>query len=171
MSDTNDILFRWFSGGVDPNVETAGELVASHMSDVYVCDKANMLNDRVFPACESEIEVLFVAAIETFGREFFENIVYRVRSGAGSFLFVGDCGDYFSRLTVEPQKTVGQYRADFFLTFSEYGPGDDGRGAYYVRNLVVECDGHNFHERTPEQARRDRKRDRYFQRMGLRVRS
>lgn len=37
------------------------------------------------------------------------------------------------------------------------------------RILVVECDGHEFHERTPEQAERDRSRDRAFQEFGATV--
>jgi very-short-patch-repair endonuclease len=33
--------------------------------------------------------------------------------------------------------------------------------------LVVECDGHNFHERTTEQVSRDNRRDRAMQRLGI----
>jgi hypothetical protein len=33
--------------------------------------------------------------------------------------------------------------------------------------IVVECDGHQFHERTPEQASKDRKRIRALQRLGV----
>lgn len=32
--------------------------------------------------------------------------------------------------------------------------------------VVIECDGHDYHERTKEQARRDREKDRAFQRAG-----
>ena len=35
--------------------------------------------------------------------------------------------------------------------------------------VVVECDGHNFHERTKEQAARDRRRDREIQERGFKV--
>ncbi|MCP5810307.1 endonuclease domain-containing protein, partial [Klebsiella pneumoniae] len=35
--------------------------------------------------------------------------------------------------------------------------------------LLVECDGHNFHERTPEQAKRDRSRDRDLAFQGYRL--
>jgi hypothetical protein len=35
--------------------------------------------------------------------------------------------------------------------------------------VVVECDGHDFHERTVEQASRDRKRDRELQRLDIPV--
>lgn len=32
--------------------------------------------------------------------------------------------------------------------------------------ILIECDGHDFHERTKEQARKDRSRDRRIQRRG-----
>lgn len=46
------------------------------------------------------------------------------------------------------QATLGAVRVDFLL-FAKDG-----------RRLVIECDGHEFHERTKEQAARDRSRDR-----------
>ena len=55
------------------------------------------------------------------------------------------------------------YRLDFLIMVArdlESGPFGD---------IAVECDGHDFHERTKEQAKRDRKRDRDLQAMGLRV--
>ena len=50
---------------------------------------------------------------------------------------------------VFPQFPIGPYRADFALISSS-------------GFLVVECDGHDFHERTKEQAAHDRKRDRFM---------
>lgn len=59
------------------------------------------------------------------------------------------------------QHLLGDYRADFFLTgYHENSP---------VRSVVVEVDGHEFHERTKEQARHDRSRDRAVQRRGHKV--
>jgi len=61
---------------------------------------------------------------------------------------------------VYPQCNVGKYRVDFLV---EQGWAD-------VRHVVVvECDGHDFHEKTKEQARRDKARDRYMQTFGLSV--
>lgn len=48
---------------------------------------------------------------------------------------------------IEPQRQIGQDRVDFLLSF-------DGH------SLVVEADGHDFHERTKAQAQRDKARDR-----------
>lgn len=36
-------------------------------------------------------------------------------------------------------------------------------------NVIIECDGHDFHEKTKEQAQRDKKRDRDLQMAGYRV--
>lgn len=47
------------------------------------------------------------------------------------------------------QAKLGPYRADFFIK----APG---------QRMVIECDGHDFHDRTKEQAARDRRRDRMF---------
>jgi very-short-patch-repair endonuclease len=37
------------------------------------------------------------------------------------------------------------------------------------RIMIVECDGHDFHEKTKDQARRDKQRDRFFQSKGYKV--
>lgn len=59
------------------------------------------------------------------------------------------------------QVKIGDFRVDFLFTVVS----EDG-----VRSkLVVECDGHNFHERTKEQAARDRSRDRQLQQSGYTV--
>ena len=52
---------------------------------------------------------------------------------------------------ITPQAEIGNYKADFLLWFQL------GR---HIGGLVIECDGHAFHERTKEQAGRDKKRDR-----------
>ncbi len=52
------------------------------------------------------------------------------------------------------QEQIGRYRVDFlFICFM----ADKSK-----KYLVVECDGHDFHEKTKEQARRDKARDRFF---------
>lgn len=59
---------------------------------------------------------------------------------------------------IETQKQLGQYRVDFLLTDTDYDV-----------KVVIECDGHDFHERTKEQAERDRTRDRSLQAAGYLV--
>ena len=61
-----------------------------------------------------------------------------------------------SLLTIRPQHKVCNHRTDFMIEYRD------------VR-AVVECDGHDYHERTKEQAQHDRELDRAFQREGFRV--
>lgn len=63
--------------------------------------------------------------------------------------------------SLEQQQSIGNYRADFLV--STHGP--DKR----TRQLVIEVDGHDFHERTKEQAARDKARDRYMVTQGIEV--
>lgn len=60
-----------------------------------------------------------------------------------------------ARLVVFPQALIDGYRADFFASLHvEY------RDEALVNWIAVECDGHDWHERTPQQAAYDRARDR-----------
>jgi very-short-patch-repair endonuclease len=65
-----------------------------------------------------------------------------------------------SQVQAQAEIVAGQtkYRADFLISDEESG-----------LRIVVECDGHDFHERTKEQASRDKKRDRDMLAAGYRV--
>lgn len=57
-------------------------------------------------------------------------------------------------LTLTQQVQIGSYRVDFLLTYLDEPLGrEPGR-------VAVEIDGHDFHERTKQQAQRDKSRDR-----------
>lgn len=63
-------------------------------------------------------------------------------------------------IVVEVQRWIDRYRADFLIAYPFFGA---------ELSVVVECDGHDFHERTKAQARRDKARDRALQRAGCQV--
>lgn len=108
--------------------------------------------------CESPIEALLLAALHSFSKV-----------GAENFQFLNtdtpSVKPYFDEAAfVYTQVCIGEYRADILihdvtlpLELSE------------PRWMIVECDGHEYHERTKEQARRDKKRDRYFTAQGYKV--
>lgn len=61
---------------------------------------------------------------------------------------------------VAPEVWMGEFRVDFLALYDcPRRPG----------GIVVECDGHAFHERTKEQASSDRRRDRELQKYGYHV--
>lgn len=65
-------------------------------------------------------------------------------------------------LFVETQVQIDDWRVDFLVSTAEHE-------TRCINKLIVECDGHDFHERTKFQAARDRARDRNFQAKGYTV--
>ena len=64
-------------------------------------------------------------------------------------------------LYIKPQYKVGKYTADFMVEFGSRGEKPT--------QYIIECDGHDFHERTKEQAQHDKERDRHMQSLGFKV--
>jgi very-short-patch-repair endonuclease len=60
------------------------------------------------------------------------------------------------------QQKIDRYRVDMAMFYKNGSPR-------HIHKCIVECDGHDFHERTKEQAARDRMKDRQLQRLGYRV--
>lgn len=76
-------------------------------------------------------------------------------------------------VTIEPQAQMGQYRVDFKVSLESLSHrlirAEERVFPYLTTHLIVECDGHDFHDRTREQASRDRARDRWLQGFGYPV--
>lgn len=73
-----------------------------------------------------------------------------------------------------PQAQIESYRADFLFVGrcgrdGSIDIGGKGRDDDIVIRLVVECDGHEFHDASKERAQYDRQRDRYMLTKGYRV--
>jgi very-short-patch-repair endonuclease len=76
------------------------------------------------------------------------------------FDLLGEDRGFGEPITIETQVQIGSCRVDIVVSTSF---GDE------TIRIVVECDGHDWHERTPEQASRDKRRDRFLQRRGYLV--
>ena len=108
--------------------------------------------------CESPVEQIFLAAsIDYFGLTYNEHF----KRGQATFSTNYPTGDGIFTLLVEPQKEIrcldSKYRVDFLFSLTRFTPEDKDR---LWGKTVVEIDGHDFHEKTKEQASRDKKRDR-----------
>jgi very-short-patch-repair endonuclease len=104
--------------------------------------------------CESPIEELFLAA--AFGAG--------IDSGCAAQIYGSPyCDDFeaFPGDHIWPQANIGNYRLDFLIVHVS------AKGAKTF--VAVECDGHDFHERTKEQAARDKMRDRFLTARGIKV--
>jgi very-short-patch-repair endonuclease len=98
---------------------------------------------------ESPIERAFLAAV------YVEADYPEVRRGATGAILIHT--PLPGGVEIEVQKPLGRYFADFLIA------GTDGGRR---RTLVVECDGHEFHEKTREQVSHDKRRDREIQKLG-----
>lgn len=58
------------------------------------------------------------------------------------------------RFNITAQFKIGAFFADFFVDCSKTGSSD------IKSSLVIECDGHEFHEKTKQQVERDKVRER-----------
>lgn len=112
---------------------------------------------------ESPIEQIFATELiineylPCFSHELFQKILEELKSGG-----LPHCeSDQDYEFVWVSQYEVGPYRTDFAcLFYSEVTP---------FKKVIVECDGHDFHEKNKEQAAKDKKRDRYFQQNGWQI--
>lgn len=110
----------------------------------------------VFDRIESPIERKFLVAL-LMDTALIDSVVAPdspSKLNVGGEIRYADCD--FTRLSVFPQMEFGRYRVDFYLTLWR----EDGLRP--VRSVIVECDGHDWHDRTKAQAAHDRKRQNWL---------
>lgn len=120
--------------------------------------ETNKIEQPISELVDSPIEATLLLATLAHMRIWGENVVVTKRGKAESFYFHKKMSDKIAHIIV-PQLQIDKYRVDFFITNTRL----------IDLKLIVECDGHEYHERTKEQAARDKSRDRYFQREGFTV--
>ena len=136
--------------GIDRLCDDIGALVAAEIRAQF---------DGTSVQVESPIERLFLAGAMALAHHV---DTYEVL-GLGLAQGVPEATDFGARgVLLGRQVRVTDYATDFLLSVLRA----DGAS---VARLVVECDGHDFHERTKEQAARDRSRDRTLQARGITV--
>jgi very-short-patch-repair endonuclease len=162
---------------VDEAVETAISLITANL---YASLRSQLY--WALGATESPIEGLFFLSLATLAAR--KQI--RIEQAEKEY---NDVAPVFSPLLFDPagylrvnvQPTIGEYRVDFLLQYSQRTHGNEGEKrldlskpalASFTQgtaHLIVECDGHDYHERTKEQAEADKTRDRMLQTVGYPV--
>ena len=122
------------------------DIIEFIVSGLFDCLKEDIL--EFMEKTESPIEKLFIARFLDF--ILCQGYGCMISRGSDENLLEINIPGEKESLFLETQKPVGKYRADFMFYF-ETG-----------QKLVVECDGHAFHEKTKHQAKKDRARDRFF---------
>jgi very-short-patch-repair endonuclease len=139
-------------GGIDRLIDQAQDRLAAQM---------RALHDHRLSRFPSPIEALFYSSLTAAVR--FHAVHPR---GEHLMPFLDrekwqDTDFEYLTISAEMQVRVLDWPVDFLLGVSDFS------GVKHY--AVVECDGHDFHERTKEQAARDRSRDRRLQEAGFRV--
>lgn len=85
-----------------------------------------------------------------------EKIMYSILDRIKYDIFQSYSHDF--NIDILPQEKIGSYIVDF-LVIADFS--DD--------KVIIECDGHDFHEKTKEQAKHDKERDRYLTSLGYKI--
>ena len=110
--------------------------------------------------CQSIVKDFFDDKTEKaycFYKEFFDSYMKKCESPIEKLM----CAILFQlEIFFTPQVKIKYYTVDFLIDLSV------GKNSDYI---VIECDGHDFHEKTKEQAKHDKERDRFLQKEGYPV--
>jgi len=127
--------------------------------------------------CESPIEVLMAYSLYIAGK--YNNLTVSFRGKICEHnSYDGKFGErllnQLGHIHISLQKRIDKYRVDFFVTMiipeTVIDRPDGARLLPRVeKSIIIECDGHNFHEKTKVQAKKDKSRDRKLQSLGHQV--
>jgi hypothetical protein len=120
---------------------------------------------KLLELCESPVEQILLAALFDRWGGYPHPKMKRLQCHFGA-----DYPTYDGIFTAccEPQRNIttwsgDKYRVDFYVYLTRFGTVGSTQENHYspeLVRLVVEVDGHEFHEKTKDQASRDRDRDR-----------
>lgn len=116
---------------------------------------------------DSPIERLFITALSVVADQRHRSIeaiyILKASDDLAQFQDIAEtAGENGSAAFCQSQVKLAGWRVDFVLHYP-----DIEVSRWSLKKLLIECDGHDFHERTKEQAKRDRSRDRAAQYEGL----
>lgn len=131
-------------------------------AEIYSKIRRNQFSDRVYcelleSGIQSPIEDIFYIACNVWCAS--EHVELNPPPYVGDNLIA----DYPCGIYVEPQVKIGPYRVDFLIYQRGIGPDS------HFGPVIVELDGHNFHDKDKKQRSYEKARDRYFVKSGHRV--
>lgn len=136
------------SKGIDDELKYGLTIAINHMINMKNNIILKEVTNNEIPLTDEQLEFLKTFIIESpIEEKFIKGIIYSNNSNDFKFKTQYD-------FTVRDRK----YRVDIIVQ-KEY------KGKKYM--FVIECDGHDFHEKTKEEASRDKQRDRDFLSIGI----
>lgn len=145
------------------------DLLSEQAADIVAADVAAL--EGYWPFGDTPIEKLFSASLFTYlriGLHELKNDAYfcTKQEFVDSLL---ESEQRAGQMVVQTQAQLPDWRVDFLIYCYADWPRFETYRPHGWRKLIVECDGHDFHERTKEQAAKDRARDREAQASGYEI--
>jgi very-short-patch-repair endonuclease len=134
-------------------LEKASEIIGEFETKRFNSDKWNECRECGF---DSPIEQIVYIAFETLRKI---NCLDILEPHEGKH------GPYLLGTGLDPGKKVGNYIVDFLATHAE----SSGNQTSTVKEVGIECDSQEFHERSEAERRYEKKRDRFLASKGLHV--
>ena len=138
-----------------------------------ILDSLEAEMDQAVAACVSPIERRLFLALLVVGRHLDALSTSVEVIGHYTKVDLNRYGYDEPHVSVIPQHDIDDHRVDFLIEYAqEYWPRMSNRNPEprcALASLIIECDGHEFHDRTKEQASNDRARDRKLKKLGYEV--
>jgi hypothetical protein len=133
-----------------------------------VATKLDLLGRAIFYT-QSPIEELFFYGIAAACGMRSRELTVSNRGLHQDFTLTGE-QDMTEQYVISIQHKVAEHHVDFMVRGKFYCGYGRARGVEWAEaQVAVECDGHDFHEKTKEQAKRDKRRDRNIAGAGMDV--
>jgi hypothetical protein len=150
---------RWFNEATEPDEATR-------------IQHDTMLDEAIsaIHSCQSPIESCMLKAMLA-GWWYFPEVRVRLADWPPDPklpIYFNPYGPWDIRIVTQQQK-FGSYRADFAVWRLYARQFDHTELMRWSGPVVVECDGHDYHERSKAQAAHDKRRDRWFALNGMTV--
>ena|SRR3990167_3026537 len=129
-------------------------------SRMYGRYKEEDLNQDLFHACldmDSPIEQILYCALEA---------IRRIETISTGYYELVNGNPVKTGLFITPQFPIDKYRVDFFVSYKWAANCDT---ALSEKQVIVECDSQQFHERTERERRYEKGRDRFLHTKGYTV--
>src|ERR1051325_2295886 len=116
-------------------IQECSSIIANHEEDTFSQDTFSECLER---GMESPIEHILYTAFKTITRINF------IRDAEPTTM---RHGEFVTGLNIQPQVKIGDYRVDFLISDHIYR----GQGKVESKEVIVECDSQQFHERTEQE--------------------
>jgi very-short-patch-repair endonuclease len=135
-------------------INEENEIKEMEYKDEKLCDKVNeFLNyeikdfiygtNLILSGCESPIEQIFALVFNKISR-----LPYWITRFDKKNIEIFE---------IEKQININKYRVDFLISVVEFCEKPK-----FKKSFVIELDGHDFHEKTKEQVKKDKEKDRFL---------